>query len=56
VPYKGSVVGDPAPARRRSARRDGLHRLVTTSTQCAPRPQFVAHHHRRHARVATCTT
>ena len=41
VPYKGSLVVDPAPARRRPARRDGLHRLRATSSEMRTRPEFV---------------
>ncbi len=35
VPYKGSIVSDPAAARRRPARGDGLHRQRAASTRCA---------------------
>ena len=38
---QGQHRRDPAPARRRPARRDGLHRQRATSTRCARSPKFV---------------
>ncbi len=55
VPYKGSLVDDPAPARGRHARRDGLHRQPRHRAD-AHAPGVRAHHRARACARATCTT
>ena len=55
VPYKGSLIADLSPARRRPARRHGLHRLRTASRRCARGPSSCASPAPACAR-ATCTT
>ena len=41
VPVQGKPGHDPAPARGRNPRGDGLHRKRRTSRRCARRPVFV---------------
>ena len=55
VPYKGPVGGGAAPAGRRPARGDGLHRQRHRRRD-AQRLPLRAHHRRRACARATCTT
>ncbi len=52
---QGQPRDDPLPARRRPARRDGLHRQRAPSSSCAPGPSSCASPAPACAR-ATCTT